>query len=225
MNSNDKNAPFYTRLYRHAKDQQDNAQTDLEAAMQNEDFDEMEDDGGGSAISVGQMVRHTVARGGLNVEELREEMNDLRRMITKVVERGAVEQKIFDSLHSELKDYKNDFFYERLKPIVRPLLFVYDSIAHLDEEIGARTTSDELLQKDVRANLAHLQHEIVEVLEICEVTPINETRGAFDPVIHKAVETVKVAPEQDNMVQRVVRNGWYLNGTLLRPVDVVRGRA
>lgn len=176
-------------------------------------------------IAPGQMVRRTVSRGGANTEELRGELVELRRMMLKIVERGSVEQKIFDSLHTELKDYKNDFFYERLKPIVRPLLFLHDSIEQFDDEIAARHTTDATLQKDVRDNLTYMRNQIVEVLAICEVTPISETRGTFDAAIHKAVETVSVAPAEDNTIQRVLRAGWYLNGTLLRPVEVIRGRA
>ena len=74
-------------------------------------------------------------------------------------------------------------------------------------------------------NLAYFRDQVQEILTICEVTPIEETRGQFDPAIHKAVEMVPVAPEHDNTIQRVVRTGWYLNGTLLRPVEVVRGKA
>lgn len=181
-----------------------------------------------SGVLPGQMVRRTVSRGAnINAgnEEMRAELETLRAMIQKVLERGSVEQKVFDSLHSELKDYKNDFFYERLKPIVRPLLFLHDSIEQFDGELETRVTSDEALKKEVRDNLAYLRAQLTEVLTICEVTPITETRGAFDTAIHRTVETVNVAPEQDNMVQRVMRSGWYLNGTLLRAVEVVRGKA
>ncbi len=173
----------------------------------------------------GQMVRRTVVRGQNDVGELRSEIEEMRALLLKVIERGSVEQKVFDSLHNELKEYKNDFFYERLKPIVRPLLFLHDSLSQLDTEVSARTSSDAEMQATVRENLAYFRTQLEEALAICEVTPILESRGAFDAAIHKVVDTVAVAPEQDNTVVRVVRGGWYLNGTLLRPIEVVRGRA
>lgn len=173
----------------------------------------------------GQLVRRTVVRGTATDGSLRDELNDMRQMLARITERNTVEQRVFDTLHSELKDYKNDFFYERLKPIVRPLLFLHDSIEQLDCELAARETADEQLKRDVTENIQFLRTQLTEILAICEVTPITETRGRFDPAIHKAVESVQVAPEEDNTIQRVVRSGWYLNGTLLRPVEVVRGRA
>ena len=176
------------------------------------------------ALQTGQLVRRTVSRGA-DVGELKSELIEMRQMLSKVVERGNIEQKVFDSLHSELKEYKNDFFYERLKPIVRPLLFLHDSLSQLDDEVKTRVSTDAEMQKTVQENLAYFRTQLEEVLAICEVTPITETDGVFDGAIHKAVETVPVAPELENTVQGVVRGGWYLNGTLLRPVEVVRGRA
>ena len=78
-----------------------------------------------------QVYRRTVSAGRPDdgtLSELRQDVQQLRAMMSRVVERNGVDQKVFDSLHSELREYKNDFFYERLKPIVRPLLFLYDSI-------------------------------------------------------------------------------------------------
>ena len=175
-------------------------------------------------IAPGQMVRRTVSRNGANVNELRSELDEIRAMLLKINERGSVDQKVFDSLHTELKEYKNDFFYERLKPIVRPLLFLHDSLSQLDREISTHQSDDGEMQKTVRDNLSYFSQQLEEVLTICEVTPISETSGAFDNAIHKVVDTVAVEPEHDNTVQKVVRGGWYLNGTLLRPIEVVRGR-
>jgi molecular chaperone GrpE (heat shock protein) len=38
------------------------------------------------------------------------------------------------------------------------------------------------------------------------------------------IDTVTVDVEQDNMIQRVVRSGWYLNGRVFRPAEVVIGK-
>ena len=178
-----------------------------------------------TSLSPGQIVRRTVVRGQADSGELRAEIEEMRELLGKVIERGSVEQKVFDSLHNELKEYKNDFFYERLKPIVRPLLFLHDSLHQLDSEMSARTSSDLEMQTNVRENLTYFRTQLEEALAICEVTPILESSATFDAAIHKVVETVAVAPEQENSVVRVVRGGWYLNGTLLRPIEVVRGRA
>lgn len=177
------------------------------------------------ALSPGQMVRRTVSRNGSDVGELKADLDEMRLMLKKINERGSVDQKVFDSLHTELKEYKNDFFYERLKPIVRPLLFLHDSLTQLDTEVSSSESSDQEMQKTVRENLTYFCTQLEEVLAICEVTPIPETSGTFDSAVHKAVETVSVPHDDDNTIQRVVRGGWYLNGALLRPVEVVRGRA
>ncbi len=48
--------------------------------------------------------------------------------------------------------------------------------------------------------------------------------GLFDARLHKAIDTVEVEAEADNTVQRVVRSGWYLNGRVFRPAEVVIGK-
>jgi molecular chaperone GrpE (heat shock protein) len=49
--------------------------------------------------------------------------------------------------------------------------------------------------------------------------------GAFDPKLHKALDVVKVPANQDNTIQRVVRNGWYFRGHVFRAAEVVVGRS
>ncbi len=139
-------------------------------------------------------------------------------------------EKVFDTLHAELSSYKNDFIYEHLKPVVRPLLFLFDSLEQFEEEItrleppAQEERRQEFSPRLVRENLHYFREQLVEALRICEVTQMDKPEGAFNPKLHKAVEVVPVAADQDNTVQRVVRSGWYLNGQLLRPAEVVVGR-
>jgi molecular chaperone GrpE (heat shock protein) len=76
----------------------------------------------------------------------------------------------------------------------------------------------------MRHHISFFRDQLVEALHICEVTPIEKPEGHFDPRLHKAIDTVQVEPEEDNVVQRVVRSGWYLNGHVFRPTEVVVGK-
>lgn len=168
------------------------------------------------------------------VEEFGEVQTELQRMyqlVEEISEREKAHERVFDTLHAELRDYKTDFIYEHLKPVIRPLLFLYDSLEQFDAEIALyeRPTTGERRQSGlspqlVRENISFFRDQLVEALRICEVTPMEAPKGAFNPKLHKVIDVVPAEAAQDGMIQRVVRSGWYLNGQLLRSAEVIVGK-
>lgn len=163
--------------------------------------------------------------------QLRDSIEQLSDQIVQVNERETSLERVFDALHAELADYKNDFLYEHLKPVVRPLLFLFDSLEQFDGEIAmaesamTQETSGELLSPPVvRENVRFFRDQLIEALRVCEVTIMDPPQGAFNAKFHKAVDVMPVPSEQDGTVVRVVRSGWFLNGQLLRPAEVVVGK-
>ncbi|HVF09167.1 MAG TPA: nucleotide exchange factor GrpE [Abditibacteriaceae bacterium] len=151
-------------------------------------------------------------------------------MVAAISERESSLEKVFNTLHTELTDYKNDFIYEHMKPVVRPLLFLYDSLEQFDKEVALYERPEERRQSGlapslVRENLAFFREQMVEALRICEVTLMDPPQGNFNPRLQKAVDVVPVDISQDNTILRVVRPGWFLNGQLLRPAEVIVGKA
>lgn len=161
---------------------------------------------------------------------LRSNVADMSRILQELNERGLSQDKVFNTLHSELQDYKNDFLYEHLKPVVRPLLFLFDSLDQFDDELNTYERSAEQERRGgvtpavVRANIMFFREQLVEALRICEVTPMYESDDQFNPKLHKAIDTVHVEPQFENTIQRVVKSGWYLNGRVFRPAEVVVGK-
>jgi molecular chaperone GrpE (heat shock protein) len=168
------------------------------------------------------------------VSEFQEMQSDIQRMYNLVEEvsaRESAQEKVFNTLHAELREYKNDFIYEHLKPVVRPLLFLYDSLEQFDAEIALyeRPSNGERRQVGlspqlVRENISFFRDQLVESLRICEVTPMETPRGAFNPRLHKVIDVVPVEEKRDGTIQRVVRGGWYLNNQLLRSAEVIVGK-
>ncbi len=162
------------------------------------------------------------------LQELRETVSEIHRVLSDFAERGSAQEKVFDTLHSELQDYKNDFIYEHLKPVLWPLLFLFDSLEQYAREIVARAASTGGHQVDAKEVLDHLKFfrgQLVESLRICEVTPMKQPTGFIDPKCHKGigVEPVQEATD-DNTIRRVVRTGWFLNGKVLRHAEVIVGK-
>ena len=163
------------------------------------------------------------------VAQLRQEIELMQQAFAEISEHESNQSKVFDVLHRELSEYKNDFIYEHLKPVVRHLLFLYDSIEQFDGEVEPFERQDErrmvLSPSLVRQNLQHFRDQLLEALHICEISLMERPEGAFDPKLHKALDVVKVPANQDNTIQRVVRNGWYFRGHIFRPAEVVVGRS
>ena len=165
------------------------------------------------------------------IEQLRGGMEEMYRVMTEMQERGDAQDKVFNTLHSELQDYKNDFIYEHMKPVVRPLLFLFDHMEQFENELSSQRNvaapnpnERRLLSPDLMCeNVSFFRDQLVEALRICEVTPMRQPQGEVDSRLHKVVETISTDASGHNIIQRVVRSGWYLNGRVLRPAEVVVG--
>ena len=182
------------------------------------------------AGQAGAPARSSVVAAELS--SLSAEIERLTQQVTQVNDRESSLERVFDTLHAELSDYKNDFLYEHLKPVVRPLLFLFDSIEQFDTEVAMTqaaapnptATPGTLAAFVVRENVEYFRDQLVEALQVCEVTIMEAPRGAFNSKFHKAVDVMPVEREKDGTIVRVVRSGWFLNGQLLRPAEVVVGK-
>lgn len=162
------------------------------------------------------------------IQELRETVSEIHRVLAEFADRGTAQEKVFDTLHSELQDYKNDFIYEHLKPVLWPLLFLFDSLEQYAREVVSRvstTGSQHVEAKEVLDHLKFFRGQLVESLRICEVTPMKQPSGVLDVKCHKGIGVEVVSdPALENTIRRVVRTGWFLNGKVLRHAEVIVGK-
>jgi molecular chaperone GrpE (heat shock protein) len=162
------------------------------------------------------------------LEELRSAVLDMQRVLYDIADQGSAQNKVFDVLHTELQEYKNDFIYEHLKPVLWPLLFLFDSLEQYAREVVGRVSHSGEAAVEAKEVLDHLKFfrgQLVEALRICEVTPMKQPSGVIDPKAHKGIGVERVERlEDENTVRRVVRTGWYLNGKVLRHAEVIVGK-
>ena len=153
-------------------------------------------------------------------------LSQLFDLVVALHDQDAAENKAFDTLHAELSDYKNDFFYERLKPFARQLLFVCDALEQYESEIAAGDAQGQTLSaSEVQENVAHCAAQLRDALLLIETEPVPDASGDFDPKTQRAVEVESVPGARDKQVVRQVRAGWTMGGNLLRPADVVVGKS
>lgn len=191
-----------------------------------------------SQLADSQVLHEHVATILTGMDEMCGGLQEIYGVLHRLSERDTAGEKVFNTLHAELSDYKKDFIYEHLKPVVRPLLFLYDSLEQFEGEIErfdpatpALVPAASISEKSgamptrlVRQNTIYFREQLTEALRICEVTPMDDPNGVFNPRFHKAVKIVPVEAAQDGHVLSVVRSGWFLNGQLLRPAEVVVGK-
>jgi molecular chaperone GrpE (heat shock protein) len=173
------------------------------------------------------VLRNNIQQISTEIRELRREIKDISHNQARVEAHGLAQGKVFDVLHSELQDYKNDFVNERFKPTIRALLYLCDALEQFDQEIQLKEEECQRLvpAQLVRENISFFRGQLVEALATCAVTPMETPKGTVDLHRHKVVKVVPVSVTDNNTVQKVLRGGWFLNENLLRPADVVMGKA
>ena len=160
------------------------------------------------------------------IEQIAEGLGQLFDLVVALHDQDAAENKAFNTLHAELSDYKNDFFYERLKPFARQLLFVCDALEQYGDEISLAAAQNKTLPAaDVQANVAHCADQLKDALALIEMAPVERENSEFDPKTQRAIEVERVPAARDKEVVKQVRAGWTMGAHLLRPADVVVGRA
>ncbi|MFZ5477811.1 MAG: nucleotide exchange factor GrpE [Myxococcota bacterium] len=128
----------------------------------------------------------------------------------------GVQQKAFDQLYEELKQYKEDFLFQAEKPFLLDLLLFYDSLNWFHQSLEKGEMSSEVIADSFQ----YLVDEFLELLYRRDVIPL-ETSERFDRKQHKAVRVVAApTPADDWKVQAVLKRGFVRGDRLLRAEEV-----
>lgn len=166
--------------------------------------------------------------------------NNLPEMLTGIQrtldQKNVINQQLFDSLHSELKSYKDNFLLDVFhKPIVRDLVTLYDDLSEirrqnlcfedeLREQEDLAESSVALLDRlcILNANLDHAVAALLEVMARMDVQVLSPSKGKLDKKKHRAiaVEPTEVQND-DNDIVRTVKRGFMWRDRPVRPEEVV----
>jgi molecular chaperone GrpE (heat shock protein) len=139
----------------------------------------------------------------------------------------SVNQQLFDTLHAELLNYRDNFLHESLqKPFIHDLVLLYDDLNGLAEQL--RSAADEQKKRghisQWRDNLENAVHSLVEILHRFEVKEI-EPKEFLDRSVHRVVSYEPADyPEDDGRIVMRVRRGFLWRGKLIRPEEVIAKR-
>lgn len=140
----------------------------------------------------------------------------------------SVNHRLFNTLHQELKSYRDNFLRDTLqKPFIRDLIVLFDDLTSLASQMQSAATVPDARQSVVSqwsANLENAIHALLEVMHRMEVNEI-EPREMVDRSLHKVVsyEPSDFAEDDGRIVMRV-RRGFMWRDQVLRPEEVVAKR-
>ena len=139
----------------------------------------------------------------------------------------SVNQRLFNSLHQELKEYRDNFLRESLqKPFIRDLVVLFDDLSTLSSQMQTASASAERqgAVSQWASNLENAIHSLTEIMHRMEVTEI-EPKEMVDRAFHKVVsyEPADYAEDDGRIVMRVKR-GFVWREHVLRPEQVVAKR-
>jgi len=118
-------------------------------------------------------------------EAVQEKLGDLSRLFRERLERDDVQQRAFDQLYEELRQYKEDFLFQAEKPFLLDLLLFYDSLSWFQQSVVNKEQSPE----SIGDSFQYLIDEFLEVLYRRDVVPC-DAQERFDMKTHKAVKVL-----------------------------------
>ena len=139
----------------------------------------------------------------------------------------SVNQKLFDSLHAELRAYRDNFLHDSLqKPFIHDLVLLFDHLTSLHEQL--RTAAQE---KGKRSQVCqwrdHLENAIASLIEVLHRLDVKEIepKETVDRALHRVISFEPADyPEEDGRVVMRVRRGFLWRGKLIRPEEVIAKR-
>ncbi len=154
----------------------------------------------------------------IKVEQLEQRIADLENQLKRAVaDYRNLEYRVSQG-RSELTNYVGAELIKRLLPVLDHLEQALSGISEQEKQSGW-VKGVELAVREFKQILQ--QEGLEEVV----------SDGQFDPALHEAVDVVENPPSpdgsgetKDNMILKIVKKGYNLNGKILRPAGVVVGR-
>jgi molecular chaperone GrpE (heat shock protein) len=158
---------------------------------------------------------------------LEKQLRKIDEQLSLIRNTESVNQQLFDSLHSELRKYRDNFLHESLqKPFIHDLVYLYDHLNGLCEQLSsaAQEKGKRSRVSQWRDNLENAIHSLVEILHRFDVREI-EARERVDRAYHRVLSYEPADfPEEDGTIVMRVKRGFIWRGKLIRPEEVIAKR-
>ena len=160
-----------------------------------------------------------------SIAEVNQNVAELRKLFAEKIARNQSQIEMFNAIHREMKDYKENLLLEAFhEPVIHNLISLYDNFKLTESQLndilnGTGICSDDLSQ--FQNNLKNVGLELEEVLFRLDVSPYEERLETWDRKLHKTCGTKPTdTPEQDGEVAEVHKIGFYWRNKVFRPEEV-----
>lgn len=155
-----------------------------------------------------------------SLDALADEVTSFKDFVQAQTTRDEVQQRAFDALYEEMRQYKEDFIFQMEKPLLLDLLLFYDSLNWFQQSLVKQEMSPEVIADSFQ----YLIDEFLELLYRRDVLPM-DSKERFDRETQKAIKVVH-SPDKakDYRVRQVLKRGFTRGGRILRPEEVVINR-
>ncbi len=150
-----------------------------------------------------------MAKKNTKIEALETKVLELDNLLKRAVADYQNLEKRVSEGRSELTKWGTAELLGKMLPV----------LDHLEQAVGGMNDADR--QSGWAKGVELAVRELNQVLQSEGLGEI-ATEGQFDPNLHEAVDTTE---GENNMILKVVRKGYNLNGKVLRPAGVVVGRS
>ncbi len=141
-------------------------------------------------------------------------LGTLTELFDRRLRYDAAKDKAFDNLYEKMKQCEGDFQVSLKMGLIRSLLLLYDNMAKTEVVFAG--------SPEMQDRITVLREELLEVLYAEGIEPIGPLGSAYDRKLQEALNVLSTDDAtEDGTVAKVVREGFYAAGKVLRAQGVI----
>lgn len=149
-----------------------------------------------------------------------ERLDQLKEEFQVKLKYDAHKEKIIDSLHRELQEYKSDLHKKLLQPVILDVIHIIDDLNKLVNNYRAKDKS-ELEPAKLLDLLESFSSDLEDLLYKQGVEAFNRHDPSFNPSCQRILKTLETEDKsKEKTVAQRIRKGYEWDGKVLRPETV-----
>lgn len=154
---------------------------------------------------------------GRVLESIQEKIEGLSREFQGKIKYDAHKEKLIDSLHQELQEYKNDLLKKHMMSMIMDIIKIIDNIRKLTAHYAAMDPS-EIDPAKLLDILKTIPSDLEDLFSWQGIKPFSSVGAPFAPNRQKVLKKIETTDEQKNKtIAESLRPGYEWEGKILRP--------